>query len=682
MPRSIARSLAPMLVALVVALLALTALPRASSAAPGDYAVRFTSTSGAHWQSYGRGPFIAVANRVYSGQANFAMGDYRSWRASVLGSGSRIIAGRVGIGLTTPTANMRGRIVVGTGNSPVEIYDGDGTGNAERSFTGTYDWVQFDLRSAAAVSTTGVAQNSVDLRFVELTLHDAVPPALAPISLPDPGRWFSAGDCIPYTVRVTDQGGGLLRSQVRRAGDGAVVHELASPQVESTKPGLNEQHVGDCIHPSERGHGDTTFVVTTWDVGGTARELVFNVRADHQAPTITGGPTDGARLATTTPTVAFEVADVGSGLASVPATLDGSPVPVTMSAGVATVQVGELTRGTHVVAITAVDSAGNATRVERRLTVADDVPPTLSVASPGARGEASLTLTVKASDDQSGVDPVTWIAKLDGTAIAFTADSAQLSAKLGPLADGAHRFDVSVRDHAGNLATIAHAYYVVPPPPPPAPAPAPSSAELAGTAAAAAAAAVATANTPGRSGVALVDGPRGAVGHGRTATVTVQVVRDGGPVASQLVEVRRDGAAIGSGLTDAAGVVRISFVAAKPGRHQAVAVGQALEPLALGIRVAPRLVIATSLSRPRVGQRVTVTGRMFPAIRGRRVALEAKVDGVWFPIRRVASTDGTGRFRSSVTPTSPGPVTIRVRLLAVGAWAPATSNLRVLRARS
>ncbi len=656
-----------------------------AQAAPGDYSVRFTSTGGSHWGSYGRGPFIGVAGRVYSGHGVFATGDYRSWRASVLGSGSRIIGGRMGIALTTPNAAMRGRIVVGTGNSPVVIYDGDGTGNAERSFSGLYDWVQFDLRSASATNTTAVAQNSVDLRFVELTLHDSVPPALAPIALPDPGRWFAAGDCIPYTVRVTDQGGGLLRSQVRRAADGAVVYVLDAPQAESTKPGPNEQHVGSCIHPSHRGHGDTTFVVTTWDVGGTARELVFSVRADHHAPTIAGGPIDGARMTTTRPTISFEVADVGAGLAAVSASLDGHGVPVTTSAGVATVQVGELTRGTHVVAIAATDGAGNSMRVERRIAVADDAPPTLSIAAPGARGEASVTLTVNASDDQSGVNPITWTAKLDGTAIAFTADGAQLTARVGPLADGAHRFDVTVRDHAGNLASIAHAYYVVPPPPPPAPAPAPdpgpSGAELAGTAAAAAAAAVATANTPGRSGVVLVDRPRGAVGHGRTATVTVQVVRDGGPVGSQLVEVRRDGGVIGSGLTDSAGVVRISFVAARPGRHQAVAVGQGLDPLALGIRVAPRLVIAASTLRPRVGQRVIISGRMFPAIRGRRVAVEARVDGVWFPIRRAASTNGSGRFRSSVTPTTPGPVAIRVRLLAVGAWAPAISNLRVLRAR-
>jgi hypothetical protein len=355
-----------------------------------------------------------------------------------------------------------------------------------------------------------------------------------------------------------------------------------------------------------------------------------------------------------------------------------------MSAGVATVQVGELARGAHVVAISASDGAGNGTRVERRFTVADDRPPVLSVTSPGARGEATATLTVKASDDLSGIDATSWSAKLDGVKVAFTADAAQLTAKVGPLADGAHRFDVSVRDRAGNLATASHAYYVVPPPPPPpaAPAaPAPSSADVAGTAAAAAAAAVAQASTPGRSGVTLVDGPRAAVGFGRKVTVTVQVVRDGLPVASQHVEVRRDGAAIGSGLTDAAGAARITFVAARPGRHVAVAVGQGLGELDLRVRVAPRLVITTANARPRVGQRVVVTGRILPVIRGRRVALEAKVDGVWFPIRRAASTNGSGRFRSWVTPTSPGPVTLRVRLLAVGAWAPAVSNQRVLRVR-
>ena len=400
-----------LLLALLPLLATAVALPATALAGPGDYSVRFTSTGGAHWDSYARGPFIGVPGRVYSGHGTFAAGDYRSWRVGVLGSGSRIIGGRVGIALTTPNTAMRARIVVGSGNAPVVLYDGSGTGNAERSFSGVYDWAQFDLRSTAATSTTGVGQNSVDLRFVELTLHDSVPPALAAISLPDPGRWFAAGDCIPYAVRVSDQGGGLLRTLVRRAGDGAVVHELSAPQVESTKPGPNEQQVSDCIHPSERGHGDTSFVVTTWDVGGTARDLQFSVRADQRPPSVAGGPADGARIDTPRPAIAFTVTDEGAGLASVSASVDGTGVPVTMSAATAAVQVGELARGSHVIALTATDGAGNVTSTQRRVTIADDVAPVLSVASPGARGEAAATLTVRASAGFSGVDPASWTAR-------------------------------------------------------------------------------------------------------------------------------------------------------------------------------------------------------------------------------------------------------------------------------
>jgi len=675
MPRTLRRTIAALAVATLAASVALVA-PTAAVATAGDYAVRLTTTSGSHWATYGQGPFIASAQRVHSGHGIFQAGDYKAWRASVAGTGSTIVGGRVYVSMVTPYSVMRGRIVVGTGNSPTVVYDGDGNGGVERAFSGTHDWVQFDLRSSGAVTTGGVAENFINFQWAELTLRDAVPPALAPISLPDPGRWHGAGDCIPFTIRLTDQGGGLLRSQVRRASDGAVVTQLAATQVESTKPGPGEQHLGDCIQPSERGHGDTTFVATVWDVGGTARELTFSARAVQVAPTIGGGPADGARIATTRPAVAFDVGDQGAGLASVTASLDGGGVAVTVAGSTATVHVGELTRGAHVVAIAAVDGAGNATRVERRLVIADDVPPTLAVASPGARGEAAATLTVKATDDQSGVDPATWTAKLDGVAIAFQAGPAQLDAKLAGLAVGGHRIDVSVRDRAGNLATVQHAYYVVPPPPVPEPAAPSPPVQVQVQVPAAAQQAPA-----GRSGVVLVDGPRRPVGHGRAATVTVQVVRDGGPVASQLVEVRRDDAVVASSLTDGDGVARLTFPAARPGRHVAVAVGMAYEPLDLGVQVAPRLVIATSVARPRVGERVAITGRIFPAIRGRRVAVEARIDGIWFPVRRAASTNGTGRFRSSVVATTPGPVWIRVRLLAVGAWAPAVSNQRVLRVR-
>src|SRR5690348_6023324 len=48
---------------LCATVLALAGAPGAQ-AAPGDYTVRLTTTSGSFWSTYGRGPFIATAQRV------------------------------------------------------------------------------------------------------------------------------------------------------------------------------------------------------------------------------------------------------------------------------------------------------------------------------------------------------------------------------------------------------------------------------------------------------------------------------------------------------------------------------------------------------------------------------------------------------------------------------------------
>lgn len=663
-----------LVVSSVVAMLAMPAV-----AVADDYTVRLTSTSGPHWSTYGTGPFLVGPNRVASGRGTFAAGNYRSWRAQVVGTGSRIVGGRMRIGVMTPHTPMRGRMVVGTGNAPVVVHEEYGTGGVEKALpTGPYDWIQFDLSSTGPLTTTAADENAVTLQWVDLVLRDGVPPALEPITVPSSGTWHSANACIGFTIRLTDQGGGLLRSQVRRAGDGAVITELGATLVESPKPGPGEQHLGDCVQPHERGHGDTTFVATAWDVSGVARELAFTVRADHLAPSIAGGPADGAQLTTNRPAVAFEVGDQGAGLAGLWATLDGAAVPVTTSAGVATVQVGELTRGAHVVALTASDGAGNSTRVERRFTVADAAAPVLSITSPAARGEARASVTVSASDDMSGIDPTTWSISVDGTPVAFEGSATGLSARIGPLATGAHRIDVAVRDHAGNRATAAHSYYVVPPPPPPVPAPASTPAP---TAAPAVAPAPAPVPTPGRSGTFVVDGPKGPVRHGSDATVAVHVLRDGEAIVGQRVSVRRGSSELAASVTDEDGVARIRFMALQPGRYEAIADGMGYDPVELGVRVAPRIVLTTSLARPRAGQRVRLGGRLFPALRGRRVVVEARVGGVWFPVRRAHPTDAGGRFSSHVVAVTPGPIWVRVRLPPTGAWAGSASNHRLLRVR-
>ena len=661
----------PIRLALSVVTVALAAsLPAAGSTAQAaDYTVRLTSTSGSHWSTYGSGPFIVSPGRVASGKGTFAPGNYRSWRAQVVGAGSRIVGGRVRVGVTTPNGPMRGRIVVGTGNSPVVVHEEYGTGAVEKSIPGgPHDWVQFDISSTGSITTSSPSQDHVDLQFVELVLRDEVPPALSALSLPDPGAWHAATTCIPFAIRLTDQGGGLLRSQVRRAGDGAIVTTLGTTQVESPKPGPTEQHLTDCIAPGERGHGDTTFIATAWDVSGVARELAFTVRADHRPPTIAGGPADGARLTSATPTLSFDVSDEGSGLAGVSATIDGAPVAVTSSAGTTTLRHGALAIGSHVVAIAASDATGNATRVERRITIADDTPPELAVTSPGARGEATVQLAARAQDDMSGIDPASWSVLVDGSPAAFTVDGDSITGRLGPLAAGSHRIEVAVRDRAGNPTRDARTYYVVPPPAPvsaPVAAPAPTAATP----------------PPGRSGAFVVDKPRSALRFGQVATVSIHVLRDGTPVAGQRVTSRRDGRELATAITDAKGVARVRVPARRPGRYDAIAEGMGYAPVPLGLRVAPRVVIRTSTGRPRVGQRVRIVGRIFPALRGRRVSVEARVGGVWFPVRRTARTTVSGRFATTVVSATPGPIHVRVKLKRAGAWAGSISNARLLRVR-
>ena len=656
---------------LLLATITLALLASARAAQParaGEYRVRLTSTSGAHWSTYGTGPFIVSPNRVASGKGVFAPGNYRSWRANVVGAGARIVGGTMRIGVTTPNANMRGRIVAGTGSSSTVVHEEYGTGGVERSFPpGTYDWVQFDISSTGSVTTSAPSQDHVDLQFVELVMRDDVPPVLEGLSMPAPGTWYSASACIPFTIRLTDQGGGLLRSQVRRASDGAIVTELGTTQVESPKPGPTEQHLSDCIAPGERGHGDTTFIATVWDVSGVARELAFTVRADHHPPAIGAGPADGARFTIARPELSFSVVDDGSGLAGVSATVDGAPVAISMNAGVATLQTGDLSRGDHVVAVAASDATGNASRIERRISVVDSTKPTLSLTSPGARGDATFTLAARAGDDMSGIDPASWSVQVDGAAAAFTVGADAITGKLGPLAGGTHRIDIGVSDRAGNRATVTHSYYVV------LPAPAPASPTEPRPASATAP------PPPGRSGVFLVDAPRAAVRFGQVATVSVHVVRDGTPVAGQRVTSRRDAHELASAVTDADGVARVRVPARAPGRYDAIADGMGFDPVRLPIRVAPRVVITTSTLRPKVGQRVRLSGRIFPALRGRVISVEARIGGVWFPIRRIARTNVAGRFATTVVSATPGPVHVRVKLKPKGAWAGTISNARLLR---
>lgn len=641
----------------------LLALPSAAHA--GDYVVRLTNTNGAHWSSFGANPFLTLPGRINSGKGSFSPGNYRSWRARVLGTGSQIVGGRMRVGVTTFHKPMRGRIVVGSSTLPVVVHEEFGTGGIERTLPmGNWDWVQFDLSSTGNVTTSQAGLDSIVLHFAELTLRDSVAPTAEILHELNTPNWYSADACVPYNMRFTDQGSGIGSIELKSLSTGHQVL-LDEPQlVESTRPGPTERAVSGCISPEARRHGDNTILATVRDVSGIERKLGFNVRADHEFPSVSSWSiAEAEKIQSLDPAISFDVSDTGSGIASIEALLDGTVAPITIQGSRVTIQHEPLKIGTHEVAITVVDGAGNSSRFNRAFHLVDLTPPSILLTSPGARGDSSISIIAEASDAMSGVNPSTWSLLIDDAQSAFTIENSQLRSTINDLEVGSHNIKISVYDNAGNRGSITHTYTVpIPPPPPPS--------------------AQAQAAPPERSGTFLIDSPRSAVAFGRSATVTVQVIREGDPVTGQRVTVRRDTVELAASATDSDGMARIRVPGAKPGTFDAVAEGMGFEPVTIPLRIAPRTTITVSSSAPKVGQRVRVAGRIFPALRARTVSVEARVAGVWFPVRKTTKTNISGRFSTTVVSTTPGPIHIRVKLKPKGAWSGAISNVRLLRVRS
>ena len=646
------------LVLVALALVATVGAPAPAHAVLGDYSVRLTATNSPHWFETGRGPFIGTNMRVYTGIGSFQAADYGAWRVVVPGDGARIVGGRIATTLSTPHANVKGRIIAGSGSAPpVVFYDGGGDGEVVRTISGVHDWVQVDLRAIGPVATKRVSENSIVMTSVELTMRDSVTPIITPLVLPAPSTWHAAGTCIPVMFRLGDQGGGLANASIVRSATGVAVASWNATRIESTRPGPVQYDLSTCIGPQHRDHGDTEFTVTTTDVGGRSTSSRFVLRADQIAPRIGEGPGDGTRLAGPEPGIEFTVEDSGSGLASIAASVDGSIVPVVVDGRRARVVTGHLGVGPHAVSLVATDHAGNRDAVTRRFSTVDEVAPTLVLESPTGRGESTAWLSVRASDAYSGVAPATWRVAVNGETVSLDVDGGHATATIGPLAPGVQRIEIQVADVVGNVARLTHAYEVV------------------------SAAAPSMPNVGAQSGIWIAEEPTTALTYGTRSAIVAYVARNGRPMSGQIVQVRRNGSPIGSTRSDTDGVARIAFPVGAPGSYDATVVGVEVAPAPITLRVAPRITLGVVRAKVRVGQRVPIAGVVAPGMRGRRVAVEARIGGVWYPIRRAASVGADGRFRSTVMATTRGTVWIRVRMLAVGSWAPAISNVRVIRAR-
>jgi hypothetical protein len=203
--------------------------------------------------------------------------------------------------------------------------------------------------------------------------------------------------------------------------------------------------------------GSHSWSVVARDVAGNTSEsatAMFTVDTTAPAAFAATGPADGAVTRTARPTLSWTASsDAGSGLAGYTVSIDGAPV-TTLPAGVTSFTLAtELVDGTHVWQVTSRDAAGNASTTATRSLVVDTAAPfpvALAAPADGAVSRsATPTLNWAASSD-AGTGLAGYTVSIDRAAVAALGPDASSFKPLSDLADGAHSWQVSARDNAGN----------------------------------------------------------------------------------------------------------------------------------------------------------------------------------------------------------------------------------------
>jgi hypothetical protein len=189
-------------------------------------------------------------------------------------------------------------------------------------------------------------------------------------------------------------------------------------------------------------------------------------------------PPANAFLNTATPTFTVNYQDDLSGVDTTKFTLlvDGvdrtNRLTVTATGASGTLQAADaLADGTHQVAVTVVDLAGNAAPIVPQSFLVDTVSPTINISAPAGSSFTNnnhVPITVTYSDSGSGVDVTTFQLLIDGVdhTAEFTASATGASgATAAALLDGPHTITANIKDLAGNPATATALFTVdtVPP---------------------------------------------------------------------------------------------------------------------------------------------------------------------------------------------------------------------------
>jgi hypothetical protein len=195
-----------------------------------------------------------------------------------------------------------------------------------------------------------------------------------------------------------------------------------------------------------------SFKLTAAATGKRASSLTYGWTVDTVAPV---APVVSRTTPSTTPaassTASFALSDAATDLGSFQCALDGASYGTCTSP----VSLGSLVTGTHVLAVRALDRAGNASPATSSSWAVDLTPPTRPVlAGPGRTSATSPAVGITASSDTASLS-----CSLDGAAAA--ACSAPSWTAGSALADGDHTLDVVAADALGNASQPSSVLFTV-----------------------------------------------------------------------------------------------------------------------------------------------------------------------------------------------------------------------------
>jgi hypothetical protein len=281
---------------------------------------------------------------------------------------------------------------------------------------------------------------------------DLTPPVLR-FAAPTEGAAFPVAS-VATTLDLVDLLSGINTSSLRIQVNGTDRTSLFA---------LASGHATATLGSSVLVNGANHITATVRDVAGTESSASVSFSIDTTAPILAiGQPIQGSRLgASSTPLIVQFSDDQQLRLASFTATLDGSPVTMTVAPESATGVASTLAEGAHVFVTSIADMAGNTTTRQANFTVDTQVPsivvdqPAPSFLLPTATPFVSIVYS-----DAQGVDTATFRVVVDGvdrTAV-FTVDGTGATATLPALPEGAHVIEAEIRDLTGNRATTSASF--------------------------------------------------------------------------------------------------------------------------------------------------------------------------------------------------------------------------------